>query len=230
MNRTKEQPAEAVVLDNPLFDGIKKDEIAVMLGCLGAYSREYDKSNFIYLEQDQVRSVGIVLEGTVAMLKEDLWATKTVVVIIGESEILGETFACGREPYASTVSFQALSSTRILFLPFERVMHTCKNSCAFHQSLIGNMLGLIADKNMQMINKINIMSQKTLREKIAAYLSDLALKNHGMYFESPLGRVQLAEYLGADRSALTRELNAMKAEGLIDFDRNTFHILKKLYE
>ena len=45
------------------------------------------------------------------------------------------------------------------------------------------------------------------------------------YFEIPFGRVELAEYLCVDRSALTRELAKMKADGLIDYDKNCFRIL-----
>ncbi|MFQ9394553.1 MAG: hypothetical protein ACLR2E_11475 [Lachnospiraceae bacterium] len=55
-----------------------------------------------------------------------------------------------------------------------------------------------------------MISKKTLREKILAYLSLQAETQHSRYFESPLGRVELAEYLCADRSALTRELAKMK--------------------
>ena len=42
----------------------------------------------------------------------------------------------------------------------------------------------------------------------------------------PLGRVELASYLNVDRSALTRELNNMKEDGIIDFSRNTFRLLE----
>jgi CRP-like cAMP-binding protein len=45
------------------------------------------------------------------------------------------------------------------------------------------------------------------------------------YFELPLGRVELAEYLCVNRSALTRELVKMKEDGLIDYDKNTFRML-----
>ncbi len=34
----------------------------------------------------------------------------------------------------------------------------------------------------------------------------------------------MADYLCIDRSALTRELNNMKKDGLLDFDKNTFHL------
>jgi DNA-binding MarR family transcriptional regulator len=40
--------------------------------------------------------------------------------------------------------------------------------------------------------------------------------------------VEWAEYLCADRSALTRELAKMKEEGLIDYQRNFFEIFLKM--
>jgi CRP-like cAMP-binding protein len=78
------------------------------------------------------------------------------------------------------------------------------------------------------MNKVDILSKKTLREKISTYLLQEAGKQNNPYFDITLGRVQLAEYLCADRSALTRELNKMRNEGLIDYDKNSFHILKSL--
>lgn len=38
----------------------------------------------------------------------------------------------------------------------------------------------------------------------------------------PLNRTEMASFLQPDRSAMARELNAMRDEGLIDFDGNTF--------
>ena len=87
------------------------------------------------------------------------------------------------------------------------------------------MVRLISAKNVTLIQKIEVISKKTLREKILAYLSIQAQVQGTRYFEIPLGRVELADYLCADRSALTRELSSMKADGLIDFDKNVFRIL-----
>jgi CRP-like cAMP-binding protein len=104
-------------------------------------------------------------------------------------------------------------------------MHTCTNACAFHHKLIENMVQLIADKNQELMRKVEVVTKKTLREKILAYLSQQAQLEGGSYFEIPLGRIELAEYLCADRSSLTRELNAMKEEGILDYDRNMFRLL-----
>ena len=85
---------------------------------------------------------------------------------------------------------------------------------------------MVAQKNMQLMEKIDVTSKKTLREKILTYLSLLAQHKGSTYIEVPLGRVELADYLCADRSALTRELSNMKRDGLLDYDKNTFHLLK----
>ena len=62
-------------------------------------------------------------------------------------------------------------------------------------------------------------------KNLLAYLSIQAQIQESRYFEIPLGRIELAEYLCVDRSALTRELEKMKSDGLIDYDKNCFRIL-----
>lgn len=94
------------------------------------------------------------------------------------------------------------------------------------KDVIENMIKHISSKNVMLMNKIEIISKKTIREKIIAYLQ-LQRENFGCDdFEIELGRVELAEYLCTDSSALTRELNNMKAEKTIEFEKNRFKLLK----
>ena len=83
----------------------------------------------------------------------------------------------------------------------------------------------IADKNVQLMEKVKIISKRTLREKILTYFSLQAQLKGSKEFDLPIGRIGLAEYLCADRSALTRELARMKDDGLISFERNHFRLL-----
>ena len=75
------------------------------------------------------------------------------------------------------------------------------------------------------MRKVEAVSKRSIREKLLSYLSIQAQTQGTRYFEIPLGRIELAEYLCVDRSALTRELVKMKDEGLIDYDRNWFRML-----
>lgn len=204
-----------------LFYGIQESEMTAMLGCIGAYLKEYKKNQYIITLEENVEAVGILLSGKVDMIKEDLWGNKTLLVSMQQGDLFGESFSCGIVKNA-TVSFVTDTSSTILFLPFSRILRTCNMSCKFHHRLIENMVTVIAEKNVVLMDKVDILSKKTLREKIATYLLQEASKQQSLYFDIPLGRVQLAEYLCADRSALTRELNVMKTEGYIDLSKIPF--------
>ena len=211
-------------LNAPLFAGIKTEDMRAMLHCIGYHISSFSKGEIIALEGEHLKHIGIVLSGRVDMVKEDLWGNKTMLLRMGRNEIFGETFACGDDSL-STVTFLVSEDATVMFMPFSRVMHSCTMACGFHHRLIENMVRLIAGKNRELMQKVDVVSKRTIREKLLAYLSIKAQQQRQRYFEIPLGRVELAEYLCVDRSALTRELAKMKSDGLIDYDRNHFRIL-----
>ena len=211
-------------IQTPLFDGIRLEERGAMLDCIGYYTGTFRKGEIVAFEAERIKHVGVVISGSVDMIKEDVWGNKTMLLRIKKDEVFGETFACGSDNL-SVVTFAVSQDARILFLPFDRVMHSCTMACRFHYQLIENMVHIIANKNRDLMRKVEAVSKRTTREKLLTYLSLQAQLQGTRYFEIPLGRVELAEYLCVDRSAMTRELVKMKEDGLIDYDRNWFRLL-----
>ena len=211
-------------LQSPLFAGMDQSAQDAILQCIGYHIASYRKGQIIAFEAEQIRHVGIVLSGAVDMVKEDIWGNKALLMRLGEDDLFGETFACGSDNL-SLVTFLVAEDSRILFLPYDRSMRCCTNSCEFHHQLTANMVRCIADNNRDLMQKLEVMSKRTTREKLLAYLSLQAQAQNSRYFEIPLGRLELADYLCIDRSAMTRELTKMKEEGLIDYDRNCFRML-----
>lgn len=207
-----------------LFSGIHTDNLQAMLQCIGGRFQTLHKGEFPILARDEVPYVGIILKGRIHMIHEDAWGDTAILSAMGPGELFGETFAC-RTNLHSSATFQAVRETRILALPFRKVIHTCQNSCPFHYQLIENMLRMVSDKNARLMEKLEIVSKKTLRRKILTYLSFQAELQESRTFELPLSRTQLADYLCADRTAVARELARMKQEGRIDFEKNTFTLL-----
>ena len=195
---------------SPLFAGISPEDCKTMLGCIGYHIGTFNKGDIVAFEDENIKHIGIII--------------KTLLVRICENDLFGETFLCGNNNQ-SVVTFLVSEDAQILFIPFDRVMHSCTMACVFHHQLIENMVIIIAQKNLDLIRKVEVVSKRSIREKLLAYLSIQAQAQQSRYFEIPLGRVELAEYLCVDRSALTRELVKMKADGLIDYDRNCFRIL-----
>ena len=208
---------------SPLFDGINPEDRKTMLGCIGYHIGTFKKGDIVAFEEENIKHIGIIISGAVDMVKEDLWGNKTMLVRMRKDEMFGETFACGSDNL-SVVTFLVSEDARILFIPFDRVMHSCTMACRFHHRLIENMVRIIANKNRDLMRKVEVISKRTIRERLLSYLSIQAQVHQSRYFEIPLGRLELAEYLCVDRSALTRELAKMKEDGLIDYDHNCFRM------
>lgn len=213
-------------LNSPLFEGIDPGDRMAMLSCTGYHVGTFRKGDIVAFEAENIKHIGVVISGTVDMIKEDIWGNKTMLVRIGPREVFGETFACGSDNL-SVVTFQVTEDAQILFIPFQRVMYSCAKACRFHHQLIENMVRVIAHKNRDLMRKVEVVSKRTIREKLLTYLSLQAQAQGSRYVEIPFGRVELAEYLCVDRSALTREMAKMKADGLIDYHGNCFRMLKQ---
>lgn len=125
------------------------------------------------------------------------------------------------------VSVLASERCEILFLEIQRVFTVCSPACGYHSRLIRNLLTIMARKNLMLTRKIDHMSQRTIREKVMAYLSCEAERWGNEAFEIPFNRQQLADYLAVDRSALSAELSRMQKDGLIEYGKNRFRIIRR---
>ncbi len=208
-----------------LFANIKEDDLTKLLACIRSFKKDFKKGQTIYMETDSIPYVGIVLCGSVHMIKDDIWGNSSLFTFFEPGELFGESFAVQRD-ISSSVIFKAAEDSRILFLAASNIIHTCPNACAFHAQIATNLFHLLGIKNQKFINKIDVLSKGSIREKLLAYISQLAQEQNSKYVNSPLSRVSLAEYLSVNRSAMIRELSKMRDDGIIDFDKDTF-IVKK---
>lgn len=211
-----------------LFDGIETEGIENILGCLGGKVKKYTKNQTIIYTGDEVNFLGIVLGGSVQIIREDIMGSRMIVANLTVGEIFGETIACAGIK-ESSVSVTAAEASRVLFLSIQRIVSPCTNVCSFHSSLITNLLGLLARKNLYLNHKMELLSKRTIREKIMAYLAYEAEQACSDYFDISLNRSELADYLCIDRSALSREISRLKEEGVIDCHKNYFKIKRDLH-
>jgi len=212
-----------LLLNMPLFSGILPEQMDSMLGCLGASYKTIQRDSFVWIAGDDITSIGAVLDGEVNIIKEDFSGTRSILAKIGPGEVFGETFVCagiGQSP----VSVQAATDCRVMLLDFYRIISVCRNACPHHTQLIRNMLTIMAKKNLQLTEKINYMNKKTTREKVLSYLASQMDRHRSADIAIPYNRSELADFLGVNRSALSRELSRLRDDGVIEFERNVFHI------
>ena len=202
----------------PLFRGISDEQLSPLLEQLKANIKTFQEGDYISLEDDSIAHIGIILKGRVDMIKEDVWGHRTVFVRMRPYELFGESFACGLEQ-KSTVTFVSEETSVVLFVGYQNILKLGRKS-----QILENLTHLLSEKNVRLMEKIEVISKPTLREKISTFLWIQSRRQKSKYVEIHMKRSEWADYLCANRSSLARELVLMKEEGLIDFDRNIFFI------
>lgn len=208
---------------SPLFANIDAADLAPMLQCLGARKRTFPKGSYLFRVGDRTTAMGIMLEGSVRLEKEDYWGNRTILASFGPGQSFAEVYAC--EPgLPLDLNVVAAEDALVLLMDVRRVTSLCPASCAFHARLVRNLLGIVARRAHALTRKIEHTSQRTTRAKLLSYLSDQAKAAEASRFAIPFDRQELADYLSVDRSAMCAELSRMRKEGIIDFHKNVFEL------
>lgn len=212
----------------PLFADIPGDKVNEVVKELNGSIRHYSKSDYLYLNGDSIEGISMLISGSVQMVTEDFCGDKTIIDGLQPGYVFTEKYLGSVGAY-SDVNYLAVSDSEILYFPMKKIDIKNELSASPLGRLLFNLLSLMADHNARLVRKNEILAKKTLRGKILAYLCHQAMDNNSTEFTVPYNRSDLAYFLDSDRCALSRELARMKKEGLIDFDKNTFKLLKKEY-
>lgn len=207
-----------------LFKGISREETQSILRCLSTLERDYEKNESVLRAGARADRIGIVLSGSVNVVKDDFWGNRTIIGNFCAGELFAEVFSFAG---ASTLPFNVVAAddASIMFIDYRKLITTCTRACSYHTALVGNMLEILAGKNAFLAQKIAHITHRTTREKLLSYLSAEAKKAGTGQFSIPFNRQELADYLSVDRSAMCTELGKLRDEGLLAFRKNRFELL-----
>jgi len=207
---------------NPIWSGIGFSDFEGMIRCMEAKTRSYGKGDIIFMSGDAVSYIGLIVSGSVKVIKESIDGNISILTELSASDTFGEVFACAGIDHCP-VTVQASEKCEVLFLNYGKITTSCSSACAFHSRLIENMLKLIAQKNLLLMQKIEILSKRTTRDKLLAFFD--MQRGIAKKFTVPYNREEMAHYLNVDRSAMSNELSKMREEGIIKFHKNSFELM-----
>ncbi len=205
----------------PLFSGTPPEELEQMLPCLHARTRRFSKGERVLRAGEPATCAGIVLEGALHVEAVDAWGETSILESLAPLEPFALAYACcPDEPLA--VDVVADSECQVLLFDAGRLAAPCSSHCAGHVRVAGKLVRSLARKSLALNRRMRAVAPKTIRGKVAAYLSQQAQACGSAEFEIPFTQAQLASYLGVDRSALSATLAAMRREGAIDYSGRRF--------
>ena len=198
--------------ENQLFSGIPREQVEQMLPCLEASRREFSAGRLIYSYQSG-KTAAILLKGTATILES-----------LGEGGIFGAGLDFHTESLGS-VHVICDSSCQVLFLNYEKMIRPCRNACPRHLDLVQNILSILSRKSRLLGERVEVLSQRSIRDKLMCYFSQLAAKQGASTFTLPFSMMDLADFLSVNRSAMVRELKSMREDGLVAVNRREITLL-----
>ena len=209
----------------PIFYNLKKDEIINILKFFSYSKEDFEKNNFIFEIGKPISKIGIILSGEINIIKEDFWGNRNILNKFKSGEIFGEVFALAKVS-PNNILVETSQNSKILFLDLTNFSIDNENNSSEILKFLSNIFKISLKKNILFTEKLEHITKKTIREKIISYLSTEALKNRSNSFFIKFDRQELADYLFVERSALSRELSSMKKDGLIEYNKNHFTLIK----
>ena len=183
----------------------------------------FERDQYIALEGDQIKTIGIVISGEVMVHRESPSGERIILTRIKEKGMFGEVAAYTKGTWTAS-AITTVKSEILLFSP-GAIFGFCPNGCDTHQLLIKNMLYIVSKKALVLHEKVEMLSLKSIRKKVSRYLLIQYEKVHKNTFTIPMSRQELADYLQVTRPSLSRELMAMREDNLIDYKGKEFTLL-----
>ena len=209
---------------SPFFAGISDEHFRCMQACLGIQAFAFEKDEEILACTGGPVTYGVLLSGAAFDVRRHPRGDRTLVGVLEPGDLLGEGWqtqswgsaACPKERAA----VGAVAGTVLLLDPAR--LSDPSVACPAKSLVQHNLLRSVLEKQERLRSKLEILRHRSLRKRIMNYLVVEAQRRGTVQFSIPLTRIELAQYLHADRAALSRELARMRADGLIDYHRNSF--------
>ena len=200
-----------------LFAGISAGELRPLLSELGACIRSYGRGEALVQAGAPSRRVGVVLTGSIEAYRPAPGGARIPITHMGPGGVFGDVL--GGSSLDSPVTVVASAPCEVLLFPYEKLLQP--DGSTARQRLLQNLV-----RTILLSRRVDLLVMKTLRAKVCAYLLSEAEQQGSMTFTIPFSRIQLADYLNCDRSALSRELSLMQRDGLLDTYRSSFKLLE----
>ena len=211
--------SEQEMTKSPLFRGINYQDYREILTCFQAVQRSFRADELIY--DFSTDAVGVVERGQAALIRIDEDGVSTVLEDLGAGGIFGKTLAFAGST-GDSLEVICRRPCDVVFIKYDHLFSPCGNACLRHSVMMQNLVRLMTDKAQALSRRVNVLSRRSIREKLLCYFRQLSQQAGNRTFTLPFSLSTLADYIATDRSAMMRELKRLREEGSVRSDGRQF--------
>lgn len=207
-----------------LFEGFDREQLKFILQCFNPKVHSYNRGDFVVIAGDSYHGMGILLEGTAVVSKENPAGHRVMINMLKPGSIFGEVIAfSGTGEWPASV--QAQSLCKVIFIDNDMILNQCSDACSHHSQLIKNLLKSVSTRAMLLNRRVEYLSLKGINAKIACFLLEHMERAGCNTFRLPMNRNEMAEFLNISRPSMSREMGAMRDMGIIEFQKEAVKII-----
>ena len=210
------------LLDSRLFAGLSEAELTELMQTVNPPSRKFKRGATIWREGDAIDGVGVIETGALFYQRFHSDGKVQLVRLFIPGEIINVEAAVSLRRTSPTHVIAAADGNYIWFSN-AKLFKNPEVPAETVRVLQANLLAYLADGAIRFIKKSDILSRRTVRDRVIIYLNILR-EQYGNEVDIGMNQEELAQYLCVDRSSLSEELNKMRRDGLIDFNRKHFRL------
>ncbi len=208
-----------------LFSGFEGSNVQKMVRCLGVKFKNCNTNEIIMSYKESPEYLYIVLSGTAELATYDYDGNKTVLERFIQDSMFGDMFF--KPLGADEFSVFATSPCEVMYFRYYDAINLCENVCKEHKKFLDNLFMLMSKKLLTQSRHIEILTKRTIREKLINYLEHIEAESGSFSFLLPMSLSALADYLSIDRSAMQREIKRLNDEGVIISKGKKITLIKK---
>lgn len=209
---------------SPLFRGISDEQRREMRSCFGVVERSFRADDVIYDFADGRNMIGILQSGTAVVERIDEKGGRTILEHLGPGGVFGEMLMF-ENVAGDSIRVLCEKPGRVCFLRDDQLTRRCERACAHHSRLVENMFSLVAEKATGLSERVEVLSRRSIREKLLCYFSLQSARAGSREFTLPFSLSALADYISTDRSAMMRELKKLRTEGSLELSGRRVRLL-----
>ena len=197
----------------PVFDGISVEECRRIYDCFGVQERCFKPEELIYDFDTGRHTIGVLATGSAIVERMDRRGDRTILEHLEPGGVFGEMLML-QNVLVDSVCVSCEKTCCVWFFPEEKRERRCEKNCGHHNRMIENMFRRIRDKATALSERVEVLSRRSIREKLLCYFS-LQQAKCGGSFTLPFSLSALADYISTDRSAMMRELKKLRQSGRV---------------
>lgn len=186
--------------------------------CPKIKKKQFKRGEVITSYIENRKQICVLLSGKAELIRTDFNGDEATLEYFLEGQLFGELF------YSITSNTQlnviAKEESEVIFVNYDFLSKQCSKNCKNHDPFIELFFSMISNRVIELTDHIELLTKKSIRDKLLAYFSTLSFEKSSSTFKLPLSLTALATYLNIDRSAMMREIKNLIEDGIIKKEKN----------